>query len=459
MKWYFPDSLRGQLVLLVVGALVVAQAFSLWLFVDERSLAVRTAQGLEAAGRAANVARLIDEAPASLHSSILRAANSPFVQFSISDRPEVDHLDHSDGGGLADRIGALMAPEVAREIRVELHDLPSGTPDMTHVPADMEQMHRVMMGSALSAVEMRLAIALANGNWLNVSTRFQRPPLQWPWAQAVSFVATAALILITACWFILTRITGPLTRLSAAAEDFGRGEPGAPLVARGPSEVRNLTEAFNRMQSRLIRFISDRTRLLASLSHDLKSPLTAMRVRAEMVEEGEDRDRLIASIDEMRDMVEATLSFARGMAESEPSGPVDVAVFLEELRTDMAADFALDAESGLRMRIRPRAMRRALRNVIENALRYGGSAGVTAKRAGDLIRITVSDHGPGIPEMEFEKVFEPFYRLEKSRSRETGGSGLGLSIARTIVQAHGGAITLENREGGGLAVRIDLPAA
>ena len=459
MKWYFPDSLRGQLVLLIVVALVIAQALSVWLFVDERSLAVRTAQGLEAAARAANVARLIDEAPASLHSSILRAANSPFVRFSISDTPEVDHLNHSDGGGLADRIGALMAPDAPREIRVELHDLASGTPDMTQVPADMAQMHRAMMGGALSTVEMRLAIALADGTWLNVSTRFQKPPLQWPWAQAVTFVATAALVLIAACWFILTRITGPLTRLSASAEDFGRGEPGAPLVARGPSEVRHLTEAFNRMQSRLIRFISDRTRLLASLSHDLKSPLTAMRVRAEMVEEGEDRERLIASIDEMRDMVEATLSFARGMAESEPSEPVDLAAFLRQLRTDMAVDFALEAGSGLKVRIRPRAMRRALRNVIENALRYGGSAAVTAQHAGNVIQIVVTDQGTGIPETEFERVFEPFYRLEKSRSRETGGSGLGFSIARSIVQAHGGTITLENQAGGGLAVRIELPAA
>lgn len=459
MKWYFPDSLRGQLVLLIVVALVIAQALSVWLFVDERSLAVRTAQGLEAAARAANVARLIDEAPASLHSAILRAANSPFVQFSMSDRPEVDHLDHSDGGGLADRIGALMAPDAPREIRVELHDVAAGTPDMTHVPADMVQMHGAMMGGALSTVEMRLAIALADGTWLNVSTRFQKPPLQWPWAQAVTFVATAALVLIAACWLILTRITGPLTRLSASAEDFGRGEPGAPLVARGPSEVRHLTEAFNRMQSRLIRFISDRTRLLASLSHDLKSPLTAMRVRAEMVEEGEDRERLIASIDEMRDMVEATLSFARGMAESEPSEPVDLAAFLRQLRTDMAVDFALEAGSGLKVRIRPRAMRRALRNVIENALRYGGSAAVTAQHAGNVIQIIVTDQGPGIPETEFERVFEPFYRLEKSRSRETGGSGLGFSIARSIVQAHGGTITLENQAGGGLAVRIELPAA
>lgn len=454
----YVDSLRGQLVLLIIAALAIAQAFSLWLFVDERSLAVRTAQGLEAAGRAANVARLIEEAPAGLHASILRAADSPLVRFSLSDRPEVDHGDHGDGGAVAGRIRTLMRAGNPREIRVELHDFQMAMPAMPHVPPEMAAMHMAMMQGGLSGVEMRLSIALADGRWLNVGTRFQRPPLQWPWAQAVSFALTAALLLIAACWFILARITGPLTHLSAAAEGLGRGERVAPIEPRGPSEVRHLTEAFNRMQSRLTRFIADRTQLLAALSHDLKSPLTAMRVRAEMVEDEENRDRLVASIDEMHGMVEATLSFARGMATAEPSEEVEIGDYLGQLRADMAKEFALDAPAGLMARIRPRAMRRALRNVIDNALRYGGSAEVTARRDGEVIRICISDRGAGIPENEQERVFEPFYRLEKSRSRETGGSGLGLAIARTIVQAHGGTITLENRVGGGLEVRIDIPA-
>lgn len=213
------------------------------------------------------------------------------------------------------------------------------------------------------------------------------------------------------------------------------------------------------MQSRLGRLIADRTRLLAALGHDLRSPLTAMRVRAEMVEDEENRDRLIGSIDEMREMVEATLAFARGMAASEPSEEVDVRTFLEQLRGAMECEFPLSVASGLRARIRPRAMRRALRNVIENARRYGGGVEVAARREDDMIRIMITDHGPGIPEAELERVFEPFYRLEGSRSRDTGGSGLGLSIARTIIQAHGGTITLANQATGGLEARLELPAA
>lgn len=453
------DSLRGQLVILIIAALALAQAVSLWLFVDERGLALRAAQGLEAAGRAANVARLIEDAPADLHPAILRAANSPLVRFDLSDRPEVDHDGHADGAAVATRIRALMGSDDRREIRADVHEVRLAMPDMRQLPEDMARMHQAMMAGGLSAVEMRLAIALADGRWLNVATRFPRPPLQLPWMQAASFVATAILLLVAALWFILTRITRPLTRLAAAAEGFGRGEEATPLPVRGPRELRGLTEAFNRMQSRLGRLIADRTRLLAALGHDLRSPLTAMRVRAEMVEDEENRDRLIGSIDEMREMVEATLAFARGMAASEPSEEVDVRTFLEQLRGAMECEFPLSVASGLRARIRPRAMRRALRNVIENARRYGGGVEVAARREDDMIRIMITDHGPGIPEAELERVFEPFYRLEGSRSRDTGGSGLGLSIARTIIQAHGGTITLANQATGGLEARLELPAA
>ena len=217
----FIDSLRGQLVLLIVATLAIAQIFSLWLFVDERSLAVQTAQGLEAAGRAANVATLIEEAPPELHAAILRAANSPLVQFQVADQPQVDHDNHNDGGRIINRINALIGPDGHREIRVEIHEAPNTMPTMTRLPPQMDQMHVAMMQGELSAVEMQLAIGLSDGRWLNVATRFQRPPLQWPWAQAITFGVTAALLLIAACWFILSRITGPLRHLSDAAERLG----------------------------------------------------------------------------------------------------------------------------------------------------------------------------------------------------------------------------------------------
>lgn len=451
------DNLRGQLVLLIVAALAVAQTISLWLFVDERGLAVRAALGFEAAGRAANVALLLEEAPESLQQAILRAANSPLVRFDLSDIPAVDHESHADGGAVEARVRGLLGGANDREIRVELHEVEQGIPPMPHLAPEMAEMHLAMMRGELSAIEMQLSIALADGQWLNVGTRFERPPLQWPWASIVSFGITAAIILVSACWFLLTRLTGPLLRVSRAADRLGRGEAVDPLPLIGPSEVRGLTQAFNRMQARLTRFVADRTRLLAALGHDLRSPLTAMRVRAEMVDEDETRDSLVASIEEMQEMVDATLAFARGMASSEVYETVDLKTYLKQLQADMIDGFTLDTANSISVRLRPQSVRRALRNIIENAQRYGGGAEVTFVHDAEYVQIRVSDNGPGVPEAELEQVFEPFFRLEESRSRETGGTGLGLSIARTIVRAHGGEVALTNRTEGGLLVTVTLP--
>lgn len=467
---FAPRSLRGQLVLLLLAALIVAQGISLWLFFDERGMAVRAALGLEAAARAANVARLIEEAPESLHASILRAADSPLVRFSLDPVPAVDHVNHTDGGAVASRIRALLNEADGRDIRVEVHEMepvpPPGVPGMTMPGMTMPGMfrgmaerHHAMMGHRSTSVEMQLSIALQGGNWLNVATRFHRPPLQWAWVSAVTFALTAALI-VAVVWFALSRLTGPLRRLAAAADRLGLGEDVTEIAPTGPEELRRLTTAFNAMQARLTRMIAERTRMLAALGHDLRSPLTAMRVRVELVDDDETRERLIATLDEMQEMVEATLAFARGMASTEPAETVDPAEFLRALLDDIAetgGTVTLEAVPGSALSLRPHALRRALRNVIDNALRYGGQAAVRLEWVGDRARITVADDGPGIPESELERVFEPFVRLEASRSRETGGSGLGLAIARTIINAHGGDIRLANRPEGGLTATIDLP--
>lgn len=451
------DSLRMQLILLIIAALIVAQAVSLWLFVDERGLAVRAALGFEAAGRAANVARLIEEAPENLQPAILRAANSPLVRFDLSDAPTVDHENHTDDGGVEARIRGLLGGGDNREIRVELHEVDHGVMPMPYLAPEMAKMHLAMMRGELSAVEMQVSIALTDGGWLNVGTRFERPPLQWPWVSFVSFGITAAIILVTAFWFLLARLTGPLLRVSHAADHLGRGEDVKQLPLIGPREVRDLTRAFNRMQDRLTRFIADRTQLLAALGHDLRSPLTALRVRAEMVEEDETRDSLIVSIEEMQGMVDATLAFARGMASAESYETVELGAYLARLRSDMMDSFTLEDHAAVPLRLRPHSLRRALRNIIENAQRYGGAAHVAFGRDSDHAFITISDDGPGIPESDLEQVFEPFFRLEKSRSRETGGTGLGLSIARTIVRAHGGEVSLANWRENGLVATVTLP--
>ena len=459
MNWRPLNSLRVQLVILIITALTVAQVISLWLFVDERSLAIQAALGIEATGRAANVALLLDVAPPDLHASILRAANSPLVRFDLASEPSVNHADHSDAGMVENRVRALLGDSFSRDIRVELHQIKGQIIPLPYLTQQMAEMHNAMMRGVLAGIEMNLSIAISGGQWLNVGTRFERPPLQWPFYSVLTFALTAASILIVVFWFVFTRLTGPLRRLVKAADDLGRGEDVTELPSAGPSEVRDLTTGFNRMQDRLTRFVADRTRLLAALGHDLRSPLTAMRVRAEMVDETETRDSLVASIGEMQSMVDATLTFARGLTGSEEASAVDVGAFLASLRADMVEEFELIDGPELRARIRPNAFRRALRNVIENAIRYGSAARVSyAVRQNDLL-IFVDDQGPGIPATELERVFDPFYRLEVSRSLETGGHGLGLAIARTIIRSHGGDISLANSETGGLRATIAIPLA
>lgn len=452
-------SLRIQLVMLILATLTAAQLVSLWLFADERSLAIQAALGFEAAGRAANIARLIEEAPADLQDSILRAADSPLVRFELTGKPLVEHSDHSDGGRVEARIRALLNDSYSRDIRVELHAIEGELLPLPNLSHEMTEMHLAMMQGKLTAVEMNLSLSIAGGKWLNVSTRFERPPIQWRLYSMLSFGLTALALLIVVSWFVMSGLLGPLRRLVKATEHLGRGEEVSSLPVRGPHEVQELTAGFNRMQERLTRYVSDRTSMLAAIGHDLRSPLTAMRVRAEMVDDDETRESLIASVEEMSAMVEATLSFAKGVSESEPVQNVRIPEFFQDLQGGMVEEFTIPDGPELQLRLRPNAMKRALRNIIENAIRYGRRAEIMwTVKDGDVL-IHVDDDGPGLSEDALERVFEPFVRMDESRSLETGGHGLGLSIARSIIRAHGGDISLSNLKAGGLRATIRLPVS
>lgn len=446
--------LRTQIAFLVLAVLFVAQALSLWFFVDERSLAVQAAIGAEAAGRAANVAQLIEGAPSDLHAQIIQAATSPLVRFELSSFPSVTHGNHDDGGAVEARVRALLGDSYSRDIRVEVHEIEQGFLPLPNLSPEMAEMHAQMMQGSLAAIEMELSIALAGGDWLNVGTRFERPPLQWTTASNISFVLTATLLLLASFWFLLTRLTGPLNNLAHASERLGRGAGEGPLPIVGPKEVQNLTKAFNTMQDRLTRFVSDRTQMLAALAHDLRSPLTALRVRAEMVEDDETRKSLVASGEEMQQMVDATLDFAKGVGQHENVCLTDIHGLLAGFKID---GLFLLSDQPLIVSAKPSTMRRALRNLIENAIRYGKEARVSWQPIDGYAEIHIDDQGPGIPAGDLEAVFGPYVRLETSRSRETGGHGLGLSIARSIILQHGGSVELTNLSRAGLRATVRLP--
>jgi len=321
----------------------------------------------------------------------------------------------------------------------------------------MRPMHEAMMAGRTDPVEMTLSIRLSSGEWLNVRTMFHRPGLQLsPQALLPLLLMAAAVVLVA--WWTARRVVGPMRVLAVGADRLGRGLETDPLPMTGPTEVRDTTRAFNRMKDRLTRFVNERTHMLAALSHDLRSPLTAMRLRIEMLDETEDSIRLKALVEEMQAMVEATLEFARGVAKAEPTASVDITSMLRDLVNDVGGDRApLAPIEPLFATIRPQALNRALRNLIDNAVRYGGSTKISVTQEPGMAIISIADTGPGLPDDRLEAVFEPFVRFESSRNRDTGGVGLGLAIARTIIQAHGGSVVLRNLPEGGLEAVVHLP--
>jgi signal transduction histidine kinase len=253
-------------------------------------------------------------------------------------------------------------------------------------------------------------------------------------------------------------ITRPLGKLAKAADAVGRGRSVEPLPEVGGRELRAATRAFNSMQERLRRYLDSRTRVLAAMSHDMRTPLTRLRLRVESIEDEQLRARCTADLDEMSSMIRGALAIFRGLNDEEPAIAIDMNELLGSLREEhmeLGGVVTLSGRADEPYAGKPLALKRCLGNLIQNAIQYGNEANVSVEDGAALV-IRVRDRGPGVPAEALDRVFEPFFRLESSRNRDTGGTGLGLSIARDIAQAHGGTLTLANLEHG-LEATLTLP--
>lgn len=284
-----------------------------------------------------------------------------------------------------------------------------------------------------------------------------------PLAEWLPFVLVLQVVLLLACgWFAVRQAAQPLARLAKAAESMTPAADGPRVDESGPAEVAHAAMAFNAMQDRIGRYLKERLHILASISHDLQTPITRMRLRAESLEEGIERERILDDLSEMEHLVREGVAYARSAhGGDETPVRIDTAAFLESLvfdYQDVGQPVTLAAAAEGVATVRPRALRRVLGNLIDNAIKYGGAAevGVCRDEQGSLC-VTVSDRGPGVPEHELEQVLQPFYRLEASRNRDTGGAGLGLAIATQLMRSTGGDLRLANREGGGLVATVVLP--
>jgi signal transduction histidine kinase len=290
--------------------------------------------------------------------------------------------------------------------------------------------------------------------------RLAQGQLGAPLPRSLLFNLIVLAVLVAIAVYAVTRgITRPLAELARAAEAMGRDLRQPPLVERGTLEVREAAHAFNTMQERLQRHVDSRTRVLAAMSHDLKTPLTRLRLRAATLNDADLQVRFDRDLDEMEGMVQGSLALLRGLNDDEPAEPVDINRLLDTLQGEFAevgTPFAVHGQAHAVYIGKPMALKRCLTNLISNACKFGGGVNVNVEDGAALV-IAVRDHGPGIPVEHLARVFEPFYRVDSSRNRDTGGTGLGLCIALDIAQAHGGALTLSNLPQGGLEARLSLP--
>lgn len=319
-------------------------------------------------------------------------------------------------------------------------------------------------------------IELNDGSVMGV-TATPALPARWAGLKLAVLPGVFLFVIMATAWFVSRFLAVPINRFSDAAYRLGIDPEPKPLPKSGPSELQVAVDAFNLMQHRIKRFVDDRTMVLAAISHDLRTPLTRQRLRVEQVQDGQLRDRMVADLDQMEAMLSSVLAFAKGQSDPEPRQKLDIAALLMTLTDEVnEATPALDEAEGSDVSIEPQRVRytgpdrcpfegrtgslqRLFENLIDNAVKYGGDhATVSLANDVDQIAIVVSDTGPGIPNDDLENVFEPFFRVDKARGAETGGTGLGLTIARSIARQHGGDIMLKSGSDGGLEVTVTLPA-
>ena len=448
-----PDSLFARMALILLLGLLATQGISLWLHWGERTAVVTQTHGQRLIERVAEVVRLLEAEPPSQRQATLSVLQSPDLRISTIDAGQI--FPRAPRGQMQHAIASRLGDE--REMRTSGGMGGGGGAGRGDGRMGMGRGGQGMpSGNAPRAVDVRLA----DGQWIRVVTALET---ETPGLPTEFFVTlTLSLLIIAGVVLLVVRLaTRPLQQFADAAEAFGHDLEAPPLSDRGPRETRQAVQAFNRMQQRIRRLIDERTRALAAVSHDLRTPLTRLRLRAELVEDDKLREQMAIDLDAMAAMIDSTLDHLRGQQENESVQPIDIDALLQSLADDAAVLGRPVDVTGAALAPFPgrlNALRRALQNLIDNAIRYGhGAAHLRVEDAKDALHLIVEDDGPGIPPEELERVIEPYYRPDSSRNRETGGVGLGLSIANDIARLHGGKLILSNRERGGLSACLNLP--
>lgn len=476
-RW-LPASLRGRFVIIMIAGVLVAQgaSYALWTSqVRSSHLAQLDELSTNMAFSIASTMRFFRSLPIEYRHIVLdQLRNMGGTRFFVSVNERRLAIDDIGSGpekevvvnnvrtvltqqlNIDDVIVEFSRPENLRVLNNEvlLYDLPPRWGQ-----------HSLMM-EPLSPPILVVQLELAPDTWLYVATLLGVPDIfsgyRWLSEERLLVGLLVLLSVLALSLLGITSVTRPLARLSRAANQLGDDLDMPPLKENGPKEVAATAAAFNRMQWRIREQIEERERLFSAISHDLKTPLTRMRLRAEMLDDDYQRERFCASLDELDSLVKGALASVKGLDLHEEPTPVVLESLLEELAEELSLQGAQVTIEKTRQPIapliaKPLALKRCLANLLENAVFYGKQADVQLLEQGAVVTLCIRDHGPGIPDEQLGRVFSPFVRLEPSRSRYTGGSGLGLGIARHIARAHGGDITLANHAEKGLLVTLTLP--
>lgn len=438
----FPTSIAGQFLTLLFASLLVLHLGSIGLYHLglEAELDVTNEQRL--AERLASVKRAIAQEASARREELAHALSGGPLEIHWSERRTAPQRTGTaiDFTSLEQKLLAA-APELAEN-------------DLSITAASPLPEH------ASATRFLLISMRLGDGTWVDVTATRNLDPRSGLHSVALS-TTIMVLGVIAVAALLIRQLTRSLSALVDAANRLDPNAGGTPVPENGPSEVKALSIAFNDMQRRVKRLVDDRTQTLAAISHDLKTPLTRLRLRSEDIPDRELVQAMAADLAEMEAMLDSTLAFLRGDQIDEETKPIDLGSLLDTITsdlTDLGFDVCLDTTSPLIARGRHLALKRALWNLAENAVKYGNRARISLRERNARAVITIEDDGPGIPTSEKEAIFRPFYRIDDSRNRETGGVGLGLSVASAIIQSHGGELTLENRAGGGLNTIVVLPA-
>jgi signal transduction histidine kinase len=448
---FLPSTLFGRLLASVLLAIGVTLGVMMTLIVqDRRELSMRVGNLGDSSRRIAEITRSLEQLAqqartrerARLTEDTSLRIEPDVIQREPLSRHQLFRVERAFASQLSERLGEGYGFKLERPIH---RDHPG-------IIRLVPRRHREDMQVLDLTVRLRDGDALL----FRVASPQLDPPL--PWNLFIQ-LGVLTLVLVGVLFVVTRNVTRPLSDLARAADAAGRSVRNPPLAEQGVREIREATRAFNTMQDRVLRYLDSRTGVLAAMSHDLRTPLTRLRLRVESVHDAQLRERFGADLDEMEGMVRGALALFEGLDDDEAFESVDVNALLAKLVADygvLGSDVSVTGTALDFVHAKPRALRRCLTNLVDNALKFGKRATILVEDGPELI-VRVCDEGPGIPEESLERVFEPFHRLEHSRSRDTGGAGLGLSIARDVVQTHGGTLTLRNRPEGGLMAEMRLP--